>query len=326
MGKRKAFVTGGTGFIGVNVILELLKQHWDVVALHRASSDLTYLKDLDIQLVEGSIRDGASVMAAMPDGVDTVFHIAGNTNQWKKNNAEQTLDNVDGTRHVVDAAVAKKVRRLVVTSSIASYGLVNGEIDENTKSNAATSWINYQKSKYLGELEAKKGIERGLEVISINPALVMGAYDFGTWSRMFLMIRDDQLPGCPPAKSSYAHVEEVAKAHVVAADKGEVGSNYLLGGTNAPVSDMLKIMAALLNKPAPKVLPSFVFKIAAFFQGIKASITGQEPQMTPEAVYLLTNDILTKSEKAQADLGYQCRPLQEMVEDSYNWMVKEGRI
>jgi dihydroflavonol-4-reductase len=326
MSKRKAFVTGGTGFVGVNVIMELIKQDWDVVALHRASSDLTYIKDLGIELVEGSIRDVTSVMNAMPEGIDTVFHIAGNTNQWKAKNAEQTLDNVDGTRHIVDAAVAKKVRRLIVTSSIAAYGLVEGEIDENTKSNADTSWINYQKSKYLGELEAKKGIERGLEVISINPAVIMGAYDFGTWSRMFLMMRDDQLPGCPPANTSYTHVEEVAKAHVAAADKGEVGSNYLLGGTNAPMSDMMNIMAELLNKPAPKVLPGFVFRMVSFFQGIKASITGVEPQMTPETVYMLTKDVSTQSKKAQSELGYQCRPLREMVEDCYNWMVKEGRI
>ena len=326
MTKRKAFVTGGTGFVGVNVILELLKQDWDVVALHRASSDLTFIKDLGIELVEGSIRDGASIMSAMPEGIDTVFHIAGNTNQWKAKNAEQTLDNVDGTRHVVDAAVAKKVRRMIVTSSIASYGLVEGEVTEDTKSNADTSWINYQKSKYLGELEAKKGIERGLEVISINPAVIMGPYDVGTWSRMFLMIRDDQLPGCPPGNTTYTHVEEVAKAHVAAADKGEVGSNYLLGGTNAPMSDMMNIMAELLHKPAPRVLPGFVFKMVAFLQGIKASITGKEPQMTKEMVYVLTKNVFTHSKKAQADLGYQCRPLREMVEDCYNWMVKEGRI
>jgi dihydroflavonol-4-reductase len=326
MEKRKAFVTGGTGFVGINVILELLKQGWDVTALHRATSDLTYIKDLDINLVEGSILDPASLSKGIPDGVECIFHIAGNTNQWRANNAQQTLDNVDGTLNVVDAAVAKKARRLVVTSSIAAHGLVTGEIDENTPSTAETSWINYQKSKYLGELEAKKGMERGLEVISINPGAIMGPYDIGTWSRMFLMLKNGDLPGSPPGTMTFTHVEEVAKAHVAAADRGVNGSSYLLGGTNAPFYEMLNEMCHLLGKPTPRILPTFVFQLTAWLQGIVASITHKEPQMTPELVYMLTKDVTTMSEKAQEDLGYQCRPVKEMVEDCYNWMVADGRI
>jgi nucleoside-diphosphate-sugar epimerase len=127
MGKRKAFVTGGTGFVGINLIRELVKQDWDVTALHRPSSDLSYIQNLGVSFVEGSILDPNSLVTGMPDGVDTVFHVAGNTSQWKAQNDEQTLDNVDGTRNVVDAAVTKKARRLIVTSSVAAYGLHTGE-------------------------------------------------------------------------------------------------------------------------------------------------------------------------------------------------------
>lgn len=326
MSKRKAFVTGGTGFVGVNVILELLKQDWDVTALHRPTSDLTYIKDLDIHLVVGSILEPGTLTKGIPNDVDCVFHIAGNTSQWSGGNAQQDLDNIVGTRNVVDAAVSKNARRLVVTSSIAAFGTVTGEIDESTPSNAAASWINYQKSKYLGELEAKKGIARGLEVISLNPGVIMGPYDIGTWSRMIIMLKNDELPGCPSGHTTYTHVEEVAKAHVAAADRGEVGTSYLLGGTNAPIYEMISEMCKVLGKPTPRILPTFVFKVVAWVQGIKAKFTKVEPQMTPELIFILTKDVSTTSEKARTDLGYQCRSVREMVEDCYSWMVKDGRI
>lgn len=326
MGKRKAFVTGGTGFVGINLIRELVKQDWDVTALHRPSSDLSYIQNLGVSFVEGSILDPKTLVTGMPDGVDTVFHVAGNTSQWKAQNDEQTLDNVDGTRNVVDAAVTKKARRLIVTSSVAAYGLHTGEFKEDMTSNADTSWVNYQKSKYLGELEGKKGMAQGLEVVTMNPGAIIGPYDLGTWSRMFTMLNAGGMPGCPPGRATFTHVSEVVNAHIAAADKGENGGNYILGGTNTSFFEMIDIMCKLLGKTTPKVMPAFVFGLVAWMQGIGAAFTGKEPQMTPEMNFLLTKDMFAHSEKAQNDLGYQCRPMQEMIEDCYNWMVKDGRI
>jgi nucleoside-diphosphate-sugar epimerase len=138
---RAAFVTGGTGFVGLNLVKELMIRGWDVTALHRPSSDLKLLKRFRPKLAVGALTDHAALLAAIPEGTDTIFHVAGNTNMWRGGNAEQTRDNVDGTRHVVDAALAKRVRRLVVTSSISAYGMVSGEINEETPSRAANSRV-----------------------------------------------------------------------------------------------------------------------------------------------------------------------------------------
>src|SRR6202012_4523734 len=145
---RAAFVTGGTGFVGLNLVKELMIRGWDVTALHRDSSDLKLQKRFRPKLAVGALTDAAALLAAIPAGTDTVFHVAGNTNMWRGGNAEQTRDNVDGTRNLVDAALAKRVRRIVVTSSISPYGMVSGEIDEQTPSLAANSKINYQKTKW----------------------------------------------------------------------------------------------------------------------------------------------------------------------------------
>ena len=148
---RAAFVTGGTGFVGLNLVKELMIRGWDVTALHRPSSDLKLLKRFRPKLAVGELSDPNSLLAAMPQRTDTVFHVAGNTNMWRGGNAQQTLDNVDGTKHIVEAALAKGVRRLIVTSSISAYGPVDGEITEATPSLAANASVNYQKTKWQAD-------------------------------------------------------------------------------------------------------------------------------------------------------------------------------
>src|SRR5277367_2081223 len=248
---RIAFVTGGTGFVGLNLVQQLIVAGWDVTALHRTSSDLTYLKAFRPRLATGSITEWSELEAAIPPGTDTVFHVAGNTNMWRGGNAEQTRDNVDGTRNVVEAALAKGVRRLVVTSSISAYGPVDGEITEETPSLAANSKVNYQRTKWQAQEIARAAANRGIEVVIMQPGAIMGPYDIGTWSRLFVMVRDAKLPGVPPSLLTFTHVREVVAAHIAAADKGESGGSYLLGGANKTMMDLVSEISVLLEKPAP---------------------------------------------------------------------------
>jgi dihydroflavonol-4-reductase len=328
MSAREAFVTGGTGFVGINVVQELLAQGWAVTCLHRPTSDLTYLKRFQVRLAEGTILDPVDRLAALiPEGTNTVFHVAGDTNQWKRRNAEQTRNNVEGTRHMVEAALKRGVRRVVVTSSIAAYGTQEGEIDETTPTRAPTSWVNYQKTKWQAEKVTRELMPRGIEAAFMNPGVVMGPYDFGTWSRSFLLLRDDRLPGVPPGASTFCHVREVARAHVAAADRGENGGNYILGGTNATYREMMEIMAELLGKTLPKGdIPGPALRLAAWINDIAGAVTGKEPSVTPEIADMLCKRVSTKSEKAQAHLDYRLAPLREMVVDTYEWMKAEGRL
>ena len=165
---QTAFVTGGTGFIGINLIELLVHEGWEVTALHRPTSNLTYLKRFPIKLAEGSITDPESLDRAIPEGTDVVFHVAGDTNFWSKRNAQQNVNNIDGTRHMVDAAVSKGVQTFIHTSSVSAWGQVKGTVTDETPQQGASSWINYQRSKHLGELEALKGVDRGLKVVVLK--------------------------------------------------------------------------------------------------------------------------------------------------------------
>jgi nucleoside-diphosphate-sugar epimerase len=325
--QRTAFVTGGTGFVGLNLVKELMIRGWDVTALHRPSSDLKFLKRFRPKLVVGAITDAGSLGSAIPRGTDTVFHVAGNTSMWSKRNAEQTRDNVDGTHNVVEAAVARGVRRLVVTSSISAYGPVDGEITEDTPSRAENSRINYQRSKWQAQEIARSAVARGLQVVIMQPGAIMGPYDLGTWSRLFLMIRDDKLPGVPPSMLTFAHVREVVAAHIAAADKGANGGSYLLGGENRTMLDLVGEIGGLLGKPVPaKVTSLGTLRFAAALGGIASRFTGKPPPITPEMTDQISRHVTTASAKARQDLGYRIVGLKPMVKDCYDWMVAEGRI
>jgi dihydroflavonol-4-reductase len=324
---RAAFVTGGTGFVGLNMVKELMIRGWDVTALHRPSSDVKLLKRFRPNIAVGELSDPKSLLAAIPEGTDTVFHVAGNTNMWRGGNAQQTRDNVDGTRHVVEAALAKRVRRLVVTSSISAYGPVDGEITEETPSLAANSSVNYQKTKWQAQELARAAIPKGLEVVIMQPGAIMGAYDIGTWSRLFVMVRDGKLPGVPPSLLTFTHVREVVGAHIAAADKGQNGGSYLLGGENKTMMELVKEISALVGKPMPEKETSMaLLRVVAVLGDLASRFTGKEPPITPEMASLMSRKVSTASAKAQRELGFRVVPLKEMVKDCYDWMVAEGRI
>ena len=324
---RTAFVTGATGFVGLNLVQQLMAEGWDVTALHRPSSDLTFLSRFGPRLAVGEITDRASLLAAIPQGTDTLFHVAGNTSMWHKGDAEQTRDNVDGTRNVVEAAKAKGVRCLIVTSSISAYGPVSGEVTEATPSLAEKSSVNYERTKWQAQEIARAAVGDGLEVVIMQPGAIMGAYDIGTWSRMFLMVRDGKLPGVPPAQLTFTHVREVVGAHIAAADKGENGGQYLLAGENRTMLELVAEIGLLLGKSTPKKpLPLGLMRVAATVGGFVSGLTGKEPSMTSEMVEAFSHPMTTHSAKAQRDLGYKIVPLKVMVKDCYDWMVAEGRI
>jgi dihydroflavonol-4-reductase len=324
---RTAFVTGATGFVGLNLVKELMIRGWDVTALHRPSSDLKFLKRFRPKTVVGSITDSASLNAAIPQDTDTVFHVAGNTNMWRGGNAEQTRDNVDGTRNIVDAALAKGVRRLVVTSSISAYGPVDGEITEETPSLAQNSKVNYQKTKWQAQELARAAVSRGLEVVIMQPGAIMGPYDIGTWSRVFVMVRDGKLPGVPPSLLTFTHAREVVAAHIAAAEKGANGDSYLLGGENRTMLELVREIAALLGKPVPaKETPLGLLRVVATVGDLVSRITRKQPPITPEMTDLMSRTVCTASAKAQRELGYRIVGLKDMVKDCYDWMRAEGRI
>lgn len=332
MSERTAFVTGATGFLGLHVVEQLLAGGFRVVALHRATSELRFLSRFvdghPLTLAVGDITDRASLVRAVPEGCDGIFHVAGNTNFWRGGDARQTLENVDGTRNVVEAALERGARRLVLTSSCSAYG---GQptlpFDESVEQLGGRSTVNYERTKYLGEVEARAGMARGLDAVILNPTKILGKYDRTSWGRMILAVDAGKLPGVPPGKASFCCAVEVAKAHLAALDRGKSGANYLLGGTDATYVEFVRIVGELTGKKVPKRgTPLWLMWPVALALDLASRVTGKAPLLTPESLVSLGHSPLVRSDKAIRELGYRAEPLETMVRNNYEWLVAEGFI
>lgn len=228
--KKTAFVTGSTGFLGLNLIEELLKRDWNVIAFKLESVDSPFLSKLDAITVAGDLNDYNSIVNALPFEVDAIFHVAGSTSMWSKNDRLQYLINVEGTQNVVKAAFQKRAKRLIYTSSISAYGYHSGPVNESTVSNALNCGMNYNKTKYQAEEVIKDAVKKGLPAIIINPVNIIGPYDTINWTKQFLRpIYQNKLPAIPPGRAMWCYSRDVADAHINAVENGEIGGELSIG-------------------------------------------------------------------------------------------------
>jgi len=324
---KTAFVTGGTGFIGINLIELLTEQNWNVHALHRSSSNLTYLRRFPVTLKEGSITDYPSLIKAVPKNCEAVFHLAGDTNLWSKNNDRQTEINITGSRNMIRAAGKKNVKTFIHTSSTSAWGNMSGKkISEALPQKGAESWVNYERTKWASEQVVLDETSDHMKVVILNPATVTGPYDLNNWGKLFFALKDGVLPGIPDGIISVTHVREVVKAHLSAVVNGGNGERYILAGHDCRFSDFVKEIARISQtKKLPRRIPTFMLKILAYIDTYLSSIKRKEPDLTPELVKIMTRTNLSySSSKAIETLGYTIVPMEKCVEDCYNWLEKEG--
>lgn len=318
-----AFVTGATGFLGSHLLAELVRQGWEVAALHREQTPIPETKG-PVRWVAGDLTDAKQVMRALDRPYDAVFHTAADTSQWSAHRARQTRVNVQGTNAVLSAAAARGVGRFVHTSTVAVWGFPGGTIDESTPRDASAYWVNYAHSKALAESLVK---ESAVEHVILNPAHILGPGDRHNWVRLFKMVLNNRLPAIPPGAGSFADVRQVARAHVSAYHHGVPGENYLLGGVNASFQEVVRMIAEVgqtrLRRP---VAPAWLMRLLAHWHVLRARLGGGEPELTPESVAFTIHREACDSSRAQAVLDYQITPLRTLVNDTVYWMKREGLV
>lgn len=323
---RTAYVTGSTGFLGTNIVECLIEQGWQVIALRRKSSNTRDLDRMKVTQVEGDVTDIESLRRTLPEKVDAVFHVAADTTMWSKANARQNRINIEGTRNVVQVALEKKIGRLIHTSSIGAFGNIHGPvIDEQTPSKAMESKINYYRSKYLAEQEVFDGIKRGLDAVILNPAQIVGPYDYNYTPLMFDTIKKGGMLAVPKGSTVCGHVKDYARAHVAAFDKGRTGERYLLGGVHATYGELFQSIGRIVNKKTPTAaFPAWLMSAIAMVMDKVSQFTDKEPLLCSEKVILLNNPVRISSKKAERELGFSTCSLDEMFRDCYEWMKTVG--
>jgi dihydroflavonol-4-reductase len=325
---RTAFITGATGFLGLNIVDALLDADWHVVALHRATSNVSRLRARGVDLAEGGLDDQASLERAIPGACDAVFHVAGNISLWAKNDAQQTKDNVEGTRNVAAAALARNVRRFVHTSTVAVWGIQPVlPYDETAPKNGGSSEVNYQRSKLLAEGEIGDAIARGLDAVILSPSHIIGRYDTAGWSQSIRLVARGELAGIPPGRGSFCDAGAVARAHVAAVDRGRTGESYILGGADATYLELVQTIGARLGKKVGKrAVPLWVIALVSGVTRFGSVFTRRQPAVTKEMLDGLTHHEIVNCEKAVRELGFEKVSLRDMVETALAWQIEEGLV
>jgi dihydroflavonol-4-reductase len=324
----RAFVTGASGFVGMNLVRQLVEQDWQVTALVRRDSPLEEILDLGLDLQEGDITDAASVRAAMPAEPDCVFHVAASTNIWSRNNRVQTRVNIEGTRNVLEAAISGGAKRMIHTSSFVVWGFVEDVLNEESPRLENADWINYVRNKHEAELIVKEAVNnRGFDAVILNPAHILGPGDRRNWSRMIRLVNENNLPGVPPGGGAFCDVREVARAHIQAFHLGRKGHNYLLGGSDTMFLDLVKMTGEILNKKVPgRATPAWILKLVAQAYVAVAAVTGKEPDLTPEGAAMITRHINCDSSKAIRELDYRYTPVHEQLTETIKWLRTKGML
>ncbi len=309
MDRKTAFVTGASGFIGVNLVKQLREAGWSVVAMHRKTSDLAYLRRFPARLVVGDIGSPEDLDRAMPEGVDAVFHVAGNVSFSAAGDAAQTHANVAGTQAIVAAARAKNAGRFIHTSTGAVFGLHDGvAIDETAPSNADAVPINYFRTKKAAEDIVLQAAADGLDAVCVNPGSVVGPYDRVIWGPFVQAIASGAMSRVGTGGGSFCHIDETAQAHIAAYHRGRRGERYLLAGAAESFETVGRIVAELTGAapPAPSV--------------------ELDPDTSPEARYMMSRTQILNCDKAIRELGFKPVPVRTMFADLCEWMRTEGLL
>ncbi|MAG21739.1 MAG: hypothetical protein CL943_00340 [Candidatus Diapherotrites archaeon] len=311
------FVTGGTGFLGKQLVKELAKQD-KVHLLAREQSDLSGLEELaNVKVFRGDLKDLDSVGAAM-DSCETVFHLAALVSSWGPSWHHYSV-NVKGFENVAKIALAQKVKKFVYCSSFLALGNSDkcvSKIGDEEKLHDRKFHNPYERTKYLGLCKASEFAENGLPIVTVLPGILYGAGElresnyFGKWIESYKKGKTIVVPGKGDQLGCCSLIGDVVQGILLAWKKGVVKENYILGGENVSLNQFVSAMETVGGKKARVKHISFaVLKIGAWLSEKKGFFSGQKPELAQHEVEIFKHNWGYNSAKAEKELGYRITPL-----------------
>jgi dihydroflavonol-4-reductase len=327
----QALVTGATGFVGSAVARRLVLAGLPVRALVRPGSPRFHLDGVDLDYVEGDLRDADSIRRAM-SGIRYVFHVAADYRLWARDRREIFAVNVGGTRNVMQEALRAGVERVVYTSSVATLGWPrDGAPGDETMALSEAEGIGaYKRSKIAAErlVEAMVAGDK-LPAVIVNPSTPIGPRDVRPTptGRIIVEAACGRIPGFVDTGLNLVHVDDVADGHLAALRRGAVGERYILGGANVMFAAMLADIARLVGRSPPRLrIPRTVAMAVAYASEAMASVTGREPLATVDGVRMAEHHMFFTAAKAERDLGFRARPYRDALDDAIRWFRQAGYL
>ena len=288
------------------------------------------IEGLPVERVEGDLRDSASLDRAL-QGVRRVFHVAADYRFWTPVVDEIYQNNVEGTRHLLEASARAGVEKFVYTSTVATIA-VHREValpNEETRATLDEMIGHYKRSKFLAEQEAVKAAAAGVPVVIVNPTAPVGP---GDWKptptgRIILDFVNGRMPAYVDTGLNVAAVEDVAAGHLLAAERGRVGERYILGGRNMTLKQILDALSSITGRSAPRMrLPHAVALAAGYADEWFSRLTGREPQIPVDGVKMSRHRMFVASDKAERELGYKPSSVDDALARAVQWYEGNGYI
>jgi len=320
-------VTGATGHIGNVLVRELSARNEKIKAVIPFGEDTTAIKDLDLEIVRGDVRDIELLKQAI-EGANIVYHLAGIISILPGKRWLLQEVNVKGTRNVVEACLKSRVKRLVYVSSIHAIkepprGTV---IDETQPFDPSSVLGDYAKSKAQATLEVLEGVRKGLDAVIVCPTGVIGPYDFkgSDMGQLILSYIHNKMKACIDGAYDFVDVRDVAKGIVLAAEKGKKGQSYILSGERISVPGLFSMLEKITGIRAPKFkVPCQLARVIGIVATPYYLLTKSKPLITKDSIDVLASNSYISSQKAKHELGYTSRPIWESLVDSVTWF-KQG--
>ena len=330
------FVTGASGFIGANLVHELVARGHRVKVLLRRGADERGLAGVPLERVAGGLEDKSALQRGLA-GCDWCFHMAASYQLWLRDYAPMYAANVDGTRNVIEAAQAAGCSRIVYTSTVGCIGLpklVDGRIvptDEDTPVSEAQMSNHYKRSKWQAEVVARELAAAGAPVVIVNPSAPVGPRDVKPTptGQIIVDFLNLKLPAFLDTGLNWVHVRDVAVGHILAAEKGRVGERYILGNAlgNWTMEQTLDELARIAMVPAPKMkVPYWVALAAAHVNEAVSGITGNPPKAPLAGVRMAKYKMWFNPAKAIRELGLPQTPPQQAFTDAVTWFRGNGFV
>jgi dihydroflavonol-4-reductase len=326
---RKALVTGAAGFIGSNVVKELVAEGVDVRAMVLRGEDLRNLKGVEVETVTGDVLDPGSLDAALA-GCDTLFHLAAVYSLHAPRKLFYDV-NLQGSRNVLWAAKKADLEKVVYTASIAALGLKEGmaPADEETGFNQFHRANDYVLTKYISQEEALTFAREGLPLVVVNPCFPYGEGDVAPTptGKIILDVANRVQFMAYEGGYNIVDVKDVARGHVLAAKKGVVGEKYILGNRNVMLKELFEMVAQVCGIRTRIVkMPLSLTVIYGWLWHKLSERTGTQPTVTHKEAAYSHQYLFYDCSKAQRELGLELTPVETSLERAIEWFEREGYI
>jgi len=322
----KIAVTGAAGFVGTNLLNQLVADGHEVTAIDRASR---IAPTEGVTWRDADVLDPASMAQAL-DGAEVVYHLVAMITLKQEDPIAWRL-NTEGVATVAAAALAVGARRMVHCSSVHSFdqGRCDGVLSETSpRADDRSGLPVYDRSKYAGELALGRFIDQGLDAVTCNPTGVYGPVDhFGRLSRLNTMVRDSALGRVPLSVGGgfdLVDVRDVAKGLTLAAEHGRTGENYLLSGEMVQLHHLLTLGAQAAGRRGPLfAVPLWVLQVIMPIAEPIGALFGSD-SMSAAALGAIFAQPVVDGSRARAELGYAPRSAAETIRDLVAYYVGAG--